>query len=134
MRKTTLTLCSLLTLFLLPALAVAEKKVLTVYTYESFTAEWGPGPKVKQAFEKTCGCTLNYVSLADGVALLTRIRMEGDTTKADIVLGLDNSLVAEAGATGACFCQSVLKRLARASVSEISSGPFLLACCIRTFS
>ena len=24
---------------------------LTVYTYNSFTAEWGPGPKIKQAFE-----------------------------------------------------------------------------------
>lgn len=23
---------------------------LTVYTYDSFTADWGPGPQVKQAF------------------------------------------------------------------------------------
>jgi thiamine transport system substrate-binding protein len=27
------------------------KDKLTVYTYESFTADWGPGPAVKKAFE-----------------------------------------------------------------------------------
>jgi len=27
---------------------------LTVYTYSSFAAEWGPGPKIKQAFEQEC--------------------------------------------------------------------------------
>jgi thiamine transport system substrate-binding protein len=45
-------------------------ETLTVYTYESFVAEWGPGPKVKQAFEKECGCSLNWVAVTDGVAML----------------------------------------------------------------
>ena len=80
--------------------AFAADKTLTVYTYESFTAEWGPGPKVKAAFEKTCGCTVNYVSVEDGVALLNRLKLEGKDTKADIVLGLDTGLVADAKATG----------------------------------
>ena len=32
----------------LPGLAAAhDKQELTVYTYESFVSEWGPGPKVK---------------------------------------------------------------------------------------
>jgi thiamine transport system substrate-binding protein len=78
---------------------LASAKTLTIYTYESFTSEWGPGPKVKAAFEKTCGCTVEYVSLADGVALLTRLKMEGGATKADIVLGLDTNLIEEAKAT-----------------------------------
>ncbi|MCD2174773.1 thiamine ABC transporter substrate binding subunit [Rhizobium sp. C4] len=80
--------------------AFSADKVLNVYTYESFTAEWGPGPKVKAAFEKTCGCTVNYVSVEDGVALLNRLKLEGKDTKADIVLGLDTGLVADAKATG----------------------------------
>ena len=80
--------------------AFPADKVLNVYTYESFTAEWGPGPKVKAAFEKTCGCTVNYVSVEDGVALLNRLKLEGKDTKADIVLGLDTGLVADAKATG----------------------------------
>ncbi|MGR6467596.1 thiamine ABC transporter substrate binding subunit [Rhizobium sp. PAMB 3182] len=84
--------------FVLPA--SAADKVLTVYTYESFIADWGPGPKVKEAFEKTCACTVNFVGVEDGVALLTRLKLEGEGTKADVVLGLDTNLIAEAKSTG----------------------------------
>lgn len=80
--------------------AEAADKTLTIYTYESFTADWGPGAKVKAAFEKTCGCTVNYVSVTDGVALLSRLKLEGASSKADLVLGLDTNLVAEAKETG----------------------------------
>lgn len=87
--------------FLLPSLGVAQdKKVLTVYTYESFVSEWGPGPKVKAAFEKTCDCTVNFVGVADGVALLNRLKLEGVSSKADVVVGLDTNLIAEAKDTG----------------------------------
>lgn len=79
--------------------ATADGK-LTVYTYESFTAEWGPGPKVKEAFEKQCTCTVDFVAVADGVALLNRLKLEGASTKADIVLGLDTNLTFEAQQTG----------------------------------
>lgn len=78
----------------------AADKTLTIYTYESFMSEWGPGPKVKEAFEKTCECKVDFVGVADGVALLTRLKLEGDTSKADIILGLDTNLVAEAKQTG----------------------------------
>jgi thiamine transport system substrate-binding protein len=87
-------------LLLAAAPAVAEEKKLTIYTYESFTAEWGPGPQVQKAFETQCGCDLEFVSVADGVALLNRVRLEGAATRADIVLGLDTNLTAEAKATG----------------------------------
>ena len=80
--------------------APAQTPVLTVYTYDSFSAEWGPGPQVEKAFEARCGCDLRFVSVADGVALLNRLRLEGGRTDADIVLGLDTNLVTEAAATG----------------------------------
>ena len=80
--------------------AAAADKTLTVYTYESFITEWGPGAKVAEAFEKTCECKVTYVGVADGVELLTRLKLEGAASKADIVLGLDTNLVAEAKATG----------------------------------
>ena len=73
---------------------------LTVYTYGSFAAEWGPGPKIKQAFEKECGCTLKLVPLEDGVAILNRLRLEGQHSKADMVLGLDDALISEAKQSG----------------------------------
>ncbi|WP_442792891.1 thiamine ABC transporter substrate binding subunit [Rhizobium sp. SL86] len=85
----------------LPLTATAQdKKTLTVYTYESFVAEWGPGPKVKETFEKTCDCTLNFVAVADGVALLTRLKLEGASSDADLALGLDTNLIQEAKDTG----------------------------------
>ncbi len=83
----------------LTAPAAAMEK-LTVYTYESFTAEWGPGPVVKKNFEAECGCEIDFVSVADGVALLNRVKLEGASTKADVVLGIDTNLTAEAKATG----------------------------------
>ena len=81
-----------------PFAAAAEK--LTIYTYDSFTAEWGPGPQVEKAFEAECACDVEFVSVADGVALLNRVKLEGAATKADVVLGLDTNLTAEAKATG----------------------------------
>lgn len=80
--------------------ALAADNTLTVYTYDSFASDWGPGPKIKQAFEAECGCTLNLVALDDGVSILNRLRLEGSHTKADVILGLDNSLIAEAKQTG----------------------------------
>ncbi|MDW6091762.1 thiamine ABC transporter substrate binding subunit [Vibrio rhizosphaerae] len=78
----------------------AKSPTLTVYTYDSFTSEWGPGPAIQKAFEARCGCELNYVALDDGVSILNRLRLEGHHSQADIVLGLDDSLMAEAKQTG----------------------------------
>lgn len=82
------------------ATPAAAQETLTVYTYESFTADWGPGPVVEKAFEAECGCDLKFVSVEDGVALLNRLKLEGEGTDADIVLGLDTNLIAEAKETG----------------------------------
>lgn len=82
------------------AAAAEEKPVLTVYTYDSFVSDWGPGPQVEAAFESFCGCDLQFVAAGDGAALLSRIRLEGAETEADVVLGLDTNLTAAAAATG----------------------------------
>jgi thiamine transport system substrate-binding protein len=93
-----------LTILFLSILALAgtahARDTLTVYTYDSFAADWGPGPKVKASFEEGCGCTLEFVAIADGVAILNRLKLEGEATKADVVLGLDTNLMTEARATG----------------------------------
>lgn len=88
-----------LPLLALAAMPVFAKPVLTVYTYDSFAADWGPGPAVKKAFEADCNCELKFVALEDGVSLLNRVRMEGKNSKADVVLGLDNNLVEAATQT-----------------------------------
>lgn len=81
--------------------AIAADNTLTIYTYDSFAADWGPAPAVKKAFEAQCdGCEVNFVALDDGVSILNRLRLENGNSKADIVLGLDNNLMAEAKKTG----------------------------------
>lgn len=102
MRTLRIIACSLFAMSLAAAGAAfaQEKPTLVVYTYDSFSAEWGPGPKIEEAFEKECGCDLVWQPVADGAAILNRVRLEGADTKADVVLGLDTSLVEDARATG----------------------------------
>lgn len=83
----------------LPAVA-QDRPTLTVYTYSSLVSEWGPGPALETGFEAQCGCDLELVGVDDGVAILGRLRLEGERTRADVVLGLDMNLVAEARKTG----------------------------------
>ena len=80
--------------------ASAETPVLNVLTYDSFVAEWGPGPAVEKAFEAVCACDLQFTSAGDGAALLARIKLEGAASDADVVLGLDTNLTASATASG----------------------------------
>ena len=86
--------------FALATPAMAETPVLTVLTYDSFTSEWGPGPAIEAAFEAVCACDLQFVGAGDGAALLARLQLEGPSTDADIVLGLDTNLTAAARETG----------------------------------
>ena len=85
---------------LLSFAAYGAGQTLTVYTYDSFTSDWGPGPKVKQAFEARCDCVLELIGLEDGVSILNRLKLEGENTRADLLLGIDTNLTAEARATG----------------------------------
>ena len=115
MKKTLTTLLALLA-FAAPA---AAKETLTIYTYDSFVADWGPGPRVKEAFEKTCDCSIEWVAPGDGVAVLNRLKLEGSATKADVVLGLDTNLTAEAAATGRFGKHGVDVKLARTPVAWV---------------
>ncbi|PXZ06025.1 thiamine ABC transporter substrate binding subunit [Gilliamella apicola] len=83
-------------LSLFSQLANAELPTLTVYSYNSFMSQWGPGEVIKKGFEAQCNCHLDVVTLGDGVSVLNRIRLEGDKTNADVILGLDNNLLEQA--------------------------------------
>lgn len=76
--------------------SVANLPTLTVYTYDSFAADWGAAPKLETQFEKQCQCDLKFISFADGVTMFNRLRLEGKKNKADIMLGIDHFLLPEA--------------------------------------
>ena len=73
---------------------------LVVYTYDSFNSDWGPGPQIEKAFENICDCDLKFVTAGDGAALLAKLRLEGNKTKADVVIGLDTNLLQSAKDSG----------------------------------
>lgn len=77
------------------SVAWAETPVLTVYAGDYFTSEWGPGPKIEEGFEAICDCDLEF-STGD---LMPRLLLEGDRTKADVVIGLTTDVTAKARAT-----------------------------------
>jgi len=79
---------------------VVTANTLNVYTYGSFASDWGPGPKIEKTFEAQCQCDLKFVTLDDGVSILNRLRLEGKNSQADIILGLDDSLITTAKKTG----------------------------------
>jgi len=68
----------------------AEK--LTIYTYDSFVSEWGPGPIIEKIFEEKHNADVQFVAVDSAATLLNKVILEGETTKADIVLGLDMNL------------------------------------------
>ena len=80
----------LLLVFLLPL--VLSAKDLTVYTYEGFSSEWGPGPGIADSYFERTGIRINYVSFGDANLIISRLRLEGKNSPADVVIGLDNSL------------------------------------------
>lgn len=92
-------------LFALSALTVAttafaQQPTLTVYTYDSFASEWGPAGKLEALFESQCQCDLKFMPFEDGVTMFNRIRLEGNKTKADVMLGIDNFVMPEAEKSG----------------------------------
>lgn len=99
MTKTPLFAAALVFALALPV-AAQEKPELIIYTYDSFVSDWGPGPQIETAFEAQCACDLKLVAAGDGAAVLSRLRLEGGRSNADLVLGLDTSLIPEALASG----------------------------------
>jgi len=70
--------------------------VLTIYTYDSMVSEFGLGPKVIPLFEEECNCKVNMISKGDAGLLLTTLILESKNPKADLAIGIDNSLYSKA--------------------------------------
>jgi thiamine transport system substrate-binding protein len=74
----------------------SDDNTLTVYAYDSFCGEWGPGQKVVADFEAKTGIKVDLVSAGDGPQMLTKVTMEKSNPIADVVLGIPNDLAAKA--------------------------------------
>ena len=65
--------------------SISAKEVLVVGTYDSFSAEWGPGPVIETEFEKNCNCDLQYVSTSQAGTLANEIFLKDK----DVILGVE---------------------------------------------
>jgi thiamine transport system substrate-binding protein len=106
------------------AAAESARPVLTVYTYSSFAGEYGPGATIKERFETTCACSLEWVTSDDAGTLLARLKLEGASSDADVVLGFDTNLMADAKATG-LFAQHGIETRATSLPIEWTDEVFL---------
>ncbi len=69
-----------------------ETKEITVYTYDSFISEWGPGPEIARLFTEKTGISVNWVDCGDGAQILSKALAEKSDPQSDVILGLDNNL------------------------------------------
>lgn len=76
------------------------QKTLTVYAYDSFTGDWGPGPTIIPQFEEQTGIKVNLVSAGDAVEMLQRAMLEKDRPNADVIVGISDDMAAKALASG----------------------------------
>lgn len=72
-----------------PGTASSSLPTLRVFGYASFTGRWGPGPLLKEQFEKNCKCKVEFIEGSDSGILLQRLKIEGESLGADLVIGLD---------------------------------------------
>ena len=65
--------------------SISAKEVLVVGTYDSFAAEWGPGPVIEAEFEKNCDCDVKYISTSQAGTLASEIFLKDK----DVILGVE---------------------------------------------
>jgi len=70
-----------------------EKKELVIYTYDSMVSEYGLGPLIIPKFEDECDCKVKMLAKGDAGLLVSVLKLEKDNPKADLVIGIDNSLL-----------------------------------------
>jgi thiamine transport system substrate-binding protein len=76
--------------------AAEQEAELVIYAYDSFVAEWGPAPQVIPKFEEKHGVKVSVISVGDAGQVLNRAIIEKDDPQADIVVGIDNNMLARA--------------------------------------
>ena len=94
-------MCCLLGAF--PAYAAsggASDETLVIYTYDSFASEWGLAPKVIPLFEKQTGIKVKLVSVGSSGQVLQKAILEKKAPRADVLIGIDNNLLAKAKEAG----------------------------------
>ena len=74
-----------------------DDKKIYVFASSSFVAKWGPGPELKELFEKQSLFKVEFVESPDVNMTLQKIGFEGENSLADVVLGMDQFDISRLG-------------------------------------
>lgn len=73
-----------------------ETKKLRLLAYSTFVASTGPGPEIVKKFEAECECKVEMITAGDAGLLLERLKIAEAGVPFDLVLGLDQLMLADA--------------------------------------
>jgi len=96
--------------------SLVETDELVIYAYDSFTSEWGPGPQIIPLFEEKYGIKVKMLDFGDAGSVLTKVISEKDNPQADIIIGIDNNMLAKA------LANDILEPYSSQSVNSIDKN------------
>ena len=76
--------------------AKAASSKLVIYAYDSFASDWGPAGIVIPPFEEQFGIEVELKAAGDSGQVLSRVILEKEKPQADIIIGIDNNMLAKA--------------------------------------
>ncbi|MBC7743060.1 MAG: thiamine ABC transporter substrate-binding protein [Bdellovibrionaceae bacterium] len=77
---------------------VVEDRTIRIYASASFVAKWGPGPALKELFEKQNIFKVEFIESPDVAMTLQKLNFEKQNASADLILGLDQFDIARSAA------------------------------------
>ena len=72
------------------------QRTLTVYAYDTFCGDWGAAGSVIPAFEEKTGIRVNLVSSGAALEVINKVRLEGERTECDVILGITDDIADKA--------------------------------------
>lgn len=81
--------------------AEAPAGELVIYTYDSFMSEWGPAPELARLFKEKTGIECEFIDAGDGSQIISRVILERQNPRADLVIGFDNNRMSSVRASNA---------------------------------
>lgn len=74
----------------------STNNTITVYAYDAFCGDWGPGPAIVTEFEAKTGIKVHLVSAGDAIEMLIKVQSEKNNPIADVVVGISDDMAAKA--------------------------------------
>ena len=66
-----------------------EALSIKVYADSSFISSWGPGPHLKEIFEKQTGAKVVFIDMKESNALFQKMALDGKSALGDVILSID---------------------------------------------